>query len=353
VKVYVGGVLSPDVFYAGRSPDFAGLDQLNFRIPNGVTGCYVPLVVVVDGVPSNYTYISIAPAGQSVCTDPNGFTSQQLQQLLSGQAIRYGSIALTRISGSILGMDTVTDTASATFASYTPQGLIYSTPPSGISTVGACTVYQFSGQGGSDPGFSLIPPTPLDAGTTLTINGPNGQKAIPRVDPGSYFAFLNSITVGGFEVPGGPPYFAPGAHTIAGTGGTSVPAFQVVKNVPQFLVWSNRDQINNISRANGVTVQWTGGVAGSIVVITGTSFLQLSAERFVGAGFTCQAPVAAGQFTVGPEVLQVLPPSALIEGFSTGGLQVGSSAASQANIPNLDITNVVFSSFDGKSVNYQ
>jgi hypothetical protein len=50
---------------------------------------------------------------------------------------------------------------------------------------------------------------------------------------------------------------------------------------------------------------------------------------------------------------ELVPPSALIEGFSTGGLQVGSSAATQANIPNLDITTVTFSSFDGKSVNYQ
>jgi uncharacterized protein (TIGR03437 family) len=352
VQVYVGGVLSPDVFYAGRSGCCGGQDQIIFKIPEGVDGCYVPLVVTVDGIPSNYTYVSVSQ-GQSICTDPNGLTSQQLTQLLNGQAIRVGSIALSRTTSSILGTDSVTDFAFAGFESFTPQGFIYSTPPFGISTVGACTVFQFSGEDADDPGFSLIPPTPLEAGASLTINGPNGQKTIPRTDPGEYFAFLNSTMVGGIEIPGGPPYLAPGTHTVAGPGGTDVPAFQVSKTLPQFLVWSNKAQINNISRANGVTVTWTGGGAGEVVYIIGYSATQLSANSFVGAGFTCQAPVAAGSFEVGPAVLQVLPASMLIEGFSTGGLLVGSSSTTQVAIPNLDIATYSFTGLDLKLVNYQ
>jgi hypothetical protein len=346
VQVYVGGVLSPEIFYAGRSGCCGGQDQIIFRIPEGVDGCYVPLVVVVDGIPSNYTYVSVSQ-GQSICTDPNGLTSQQLTQLLDGQAIRSGNISLSRIASSFMGVDSVFDNASASFSSYTPQGFIFSTPPFGISTVGACTVYQFSGDA-EDPGnpsFSLIPPTPLEAGAALTLDGPGGQKNIPRIGPGVYSASLNAI--------GEPPYLAPGAHTVAGPGGTGVDAFQVSKTLPQFLVWSNKGQITNVSRANGVTVTWTGGGAGDVVYITGTSIAQVSDELFVGAGFTCQAPVAAGTFTVGPAVLQVLPASLVIEGTGTGSLQVGTTSTTQVNIPNLDIATFTFLGLDGKTVNYQ
>ena len=228
-------------------------------------------------------------------------------------------------------------------------------PPFGISTVGACTVYQFSGdaEDPGNPGFSLIPPTPLEAGAALTLDGPGGQKNIPRINPGVYSASLNTIEVGGFEVPGGPPYLAPGTHTVSGTVGTDVPAFEVSKTLPQFLVWSNKAQINNISRAGGVTVTWTGGGVGEVVYITGSSIAQVSDEVFVGAGFICQAPVAAGTFTVGPAVLQVLPASLVMEGFSTGSLQVGTTSTTQVNIPNLDIATFTFLGLDGKTVNYQ
>jgi hypothetical protein len=219
--------------------------------------------------------------------------------------------------------------------------------------VGACTVYQFSGQDAEDPGFSLIPPTPLEAGAALTLDGPGGQKNIPRIGPGVYSASLNTISVGGFEVPGGPPYLAPGTHTVSGSGGTDVPAFQVSKTLPQFVVWSNKAQIINILRASGLTVTWTGGGVGEVVYITGSSIAQVSDELFVGAGFTCQAPVAAGTFTVSPAVLQVLPASFVTEGFSTGGLQVGSISTTQVNIPNLDIATFTFLGLDGKTVNYQ
>jgi hypothetical protein len=118
-------------------------------------------------------------------------------------------------------------------------------------------------------------------------------------------------------------------------------------------VWSNKAQINNISRAAGLTVTWTGGGAGEVVHITGSSFALLSANSIVGAVFICQAPIAAGTFTVGPAVLQVLPASALIQGTATGGLQVGTTSTTQVNIPNLDIATFTFLGLDGKTVNYQ
>src|ERR1039458_1025652 len=44
VTVYVGNIAA-NVSYQGRSGCCSGLDQINFQVPAGVTGCYVPVAV--------------------------------------------------------------------------------------------------------------------------------------------------------------------------------------------------------------------------------------------------------------------------------------------------------------------
>lgn len=82
VQVYVGGVLVTDILYIGRSGCCSGIDQIVFRIPPGVEGCWSPVVVVINGVPSNATSISVAPSG-TVCSQPGTFSSTQLSSLLN------------------------------------------------------------------------------------------------------------------------------------------------------------------------------------------------------------------------------------------------------------------------------
>ena len=42
--VLIGGhTVTPD--YAGRSGSYPAIDQINFKVPNGVTGCFVPVAV--------------------------------------------------------------------------------------------------------------------------------------------------------------------------------------------------------------------------------------------------------------------------------------------------------------------
>ena len=53
-----------------------------------------------------------------------------------------------------------------------------------------------------------------------------------------------------------------------------------------------------IQRANGVTVNWTGGDSSTYVQITGASFGEINANSFVGGMFTCMAPTSAGAFAV-------------------------------------------------------
>jgi len=56
--VMIGGADVP-VVYAGLQPTFAGLDQINVRLPRTLAGKgEVDLAVTVDGKPANTTRIS-------------------------------------------------------------------------------------------------------------------------------------------------------------------------------------------------------------------------------------------------------------------------------------------------------
>jgi hypothetical protein len=59
VSVTIGGLPAPNVSYAGLTPGFAGLYQVNFA------GLYQVNVVVPDGVPAGDQAVMVAIAGQS------------------------------------------------------------------------------------------------------------------------------------------------------------------------------------------------------------------------------------------------------------------------------------------------
>ncbi len=178
VEVFIGGKPAP-VLYAGRSPGFTGLDQINFTMPD-VEGCAVPLVIRMNGgngVVSNFVSVAIARSGRT-CRD-RGFTEADFQSAASG-ALRFGALSVSRTTATQtlpgLGTTTVTtDTGAGTFFRFDYNTLIRSSsiaqPPPG-----ACTVSTFGGQSApSDPALALI--TPLDAGGSLGINGPKGANA--------------------------------------------------------------------------------------------------------------------------------------------------------------------------------
>jgi uncharacterized protein (TIGR03437 family) len=61
VQVFVGNQPA-SVLYGGRSSS-PGLDQINFVVPAGVTGCKTSIAVSVKSVTGNVTTTSLAPAG--------------------------------------------------------------------------------------------------------------------------------------------------------------------------------------------------------------------------------------------------------------------------------------------------
>jgi len=335
VKVYVGSQLA-QVSYQGRSGCCSGLDQIVFTVPNGVTGCSVPVVVVTNGdTASNTTTMPIGDDASRVCSDPTGLTAAQVGLLQSKGSLKLGYVDLTRISSSnsllaALGEGpSTTDSGSATFVEFTPSTFAGATFGFQVASVGSCLVYNFSSANtASTPTITL--PLGLDAGASIDVSGPNGAKQLTEIlqTKGSYSATLSSGTP-----PNTTLYLSPGAYTIDGSGGADVGAFTVNLTVPQPLTWTNMNALvaTPINRASGVTLDWTGGAPGSYVSISGTS-LMVDATGMSGvfALFTCLAPVAAGSFTVGPNVLLQLPASSTI---TEDGVSFSFSALSIGNAP--------------------
>src|SRR5258708_6448980 len=101
IVTVAGKVITPD--YAGRSPNFAGLDQINFKLPADVTtGCYVPATVTASSQVSQDFVLSIAASG-SVCTHPLGLTQSSLATLDSGGTVNVGLFQMLRAFLAVLG----------------------------------------------------------------------------------------------------------------------------------------------------------------------------------------------------------------------------------------------------------
>ena len=94
VEVYVGGKRA-DVTYRGRSGCCAGIDQIVFTVPQGVEGCYVPVVVKIGDVVSNFTTMTVSSRAGS-CTDLSGMSANQLESAQRSGTLRTGGVSLTR-----------------------------------------------------------------------------------------------------------------------------------------------------------------------------------------------------------------------------------------------------------------
>ena len=355
VKVYVGGKLA-QIGYRGRTPTAAGLDQINFTVPNDVLGCYVPLVVVVNGIASNWVTLSVA-ASNGACSDPGGLTAQEVDGARTRGSLRSGNINLSRsgMSMTVPGFGDLTistDTGSASFERFDFGGLISSQGFGGYGFVGACVVYQYAGQNSqaTDP----VVPVYLDAGPAFNLNGPKGAKQMPLMAgmKGQY-----SATLGGGGIPGmggGQPDYldAPGTYSVTGTGGADVGPISSSLTLPAVFTWLNQASVSNVPRSQDLLVTWSGGTQGGVVTIMGVS--SISTPLQAGVMFLCTAPVSAGQFTVPSVVLSALPVSEVQSGVPTGLLMLGTSTQPvRFTATGLDVGNYTASSTFGKTVAYQ
>ncbi len=291
VEVWVGHVPAT-VTYAGPS-GYPGVEQINFNAPD-LEGCYHTLAVRVGGVISNLTTISVTRSG-NVCSDPNGYSSEDLNRFLTSPATVIGSLTIKRDATYVLGTGSTMDTAGGSFMRTSFSQL--AAMGGGSASLGSCTIFYYDGP--VDP-YALIPPM-VDAGPSLTLNGPGGQKQVPKNSLGAYDAMLGCNPANPLCL--SPPYLEPGTYTYTIPGGAAVGAATATLAVPAPPVWTNQTAISTVNRSQNLRLTWTGGDSTSWVTVTGTS---VNAQQ-VGASFVCQAPAAPGEFTVPSFVLSAIP----------------------------------------------
>jgi uncharacterized protein (TIGR03437 family) len=355
VQVLVG-VSDAEVVYKGRAGCCAGLDQINFVVPAGLSGCTIPVLVRINNVVSNSSTLAVSNSGP--CSDPNGLSQESLQRLQSQGNLRIGSAFLTRVTSfeipGIPNSATDFESASGVFSQVDQTALLQSQGSFNQVSIGGCVVVNFSGQSASAPKFPN--PIPLDAGATLSVNGPNGLRQIPKLaapaQPHTYFLELRSAT--GSQ----PSYMTPGAYTLSGPGGADVGPFQASFNIADRLTWTN-STITNVNRSQNLIITWTGGPTGSniYIVIGGYSVvLNTTDNTSFGAYFYCLAP-NTGQFTIPSAVLLALPPSSTVGVspfvFPLGSIYVGAYLFIPFTASGLDQGYAGYTETFGKSLSYQ
>lgn len=348
IQVYVG-TQPATVVSAGRGTCCTGIDPaylvpqgiaawdvIQFTIPDGVVGCYVPVAVQIGSFVSNLASISVDPSG--VCALPASILPPDLQQTLATQTgIATGSISLSRgISMSVSAAGAVNkttrDTGSAAFVSYPglPASMV---TPQTIYSENVCTINGFPDASGANvmngSPVTIVPQksVPLDAGTPITVTGPAGTKSIVKRTAGMVFDYP-SVTFGD-GTPGN--YYDAGHYTVTGPGGNDVGVFMGSTDVPGTpFVWTNIPDIRQpIDRTQDLTITWTGGIPGTQVTAVGGSDV-----GGVNAAILCAAAVEAGQMTIPSYVLLSLP--ATTGSSSAGQLTLGNTGVSLFTATGLD-----------------
>jgi uncharacterized protein (TIGR03437 family) len=364
VKLYVGGK-EAEIAYAGRSNCCAGVDQINFVVPQDVPeGCFVPVYLTVGGTISNFASISVSETG-SMCPKPYGLSEEEAELLLSKDNIRVGVVNLTQTRTSVSlpipapPITNYTDIGVGSFFEYSTAALLDSTGVFGNATLidGACTLLTYRTDGQSAEVPSSVPTAylskVLDAGASISIQGPGGPKQLAKVGlpAGTYQATLNN------PLDAGSGYLRPGQYTIGnGGGGADIGAFNFTENIPNFVTWTNRDAISSVNRAQGVKITWTppqGNSLEGMVLVTGQSY---SVSQNVGSVVFCSADPSVGELTIPPSVLQGMVKSEGIVGPGTvpaGSLVFTySSSVRRFDAPNLDVGVFAVSTADVKALNF-
>ncbi|MBI3667284.1 MAG: hypothetical protein HY236_13840 [Acidobacteria bacterium] len=171
-----------------------------------------------------------------------------------------------------------------------------------VSAVGACSVLTC---GNLDCGLgSAIPLTPgnrgfgsaLDAGPGLTLSGPSGPLAVPKVASGKYGATFPAI--------GPPGQLPPADYSVAGPGGADVGTFSAHLTVGAPLSWTNKDAISLVDRSQDLTVTWNRERVTGYVVVGGLFSSPVSGALEI---FICGERSATGSVTIPSFVLSALP----------------------------------------------
>lgn len=312
VEVWIGGAPVPadDILYAGRSPEFAGLDQIIVTVPAGAPeGCYVPIHVRTNGaIVSNAVTMAIGD-----CAAPPA-PLRSATVLLAAITSRHEVDRTTPIDFAI-------DFGAAQFTETTGGALAYdrvrSTPPAA-----ACLTYGFAGRA-DDVGLYRAPGAQaVDPGDRIRVSGPRGVRRLERSAgfAGAFGALLGGVAPGGLVAAllSG-PYLIPGAYSAASEVQSEV-SLDVQIDQPDSVDWTNRDQLAEIDRSAPITIEWTPPGRSDLTVMVVSDNYRRPTDST--GGFLCRAPASAGSITVPEWVLSTVPASTSEPFDSSGRLRV-------------------------------
>lgn len=276
------------VVYGGRGSS-AGVDQINFVVPAGVTGCKASVAVIVKGVTGNITSMAVAPEGQATCGDTFGpLTADNLQKAVAKGSLNLGGIVVSRVAGG-------NDKLEAGFATYSLSNLVRSWGGGSAGSIGSCLAYETLAS-------SLNPIDPvvesfLNSGNQLALSSTGGSKTIAAFGTGLYETTLATEPA---------EYIQPGPFSITnGAGGPGVGSFNWSLTLPDPVVPTNIPATINLSQ--DLTLTWTGSSDFSVVSIFLFSGVPVSSETAY-VEILCMADASTRSFTIPSAVLNVLSP---------------------------------------------
>lgn len=290
LKLWLGGVQAT-VTYQGRSGCCIGEDQIVFTVPDKVpTGCAIPLLVQIGDEISNNTVMPVAN-GSRTCTLTTALASlgsEKIEQLIAAGPVQNGSVRLDHFSD---GGGKYEDDARFQFlniVSFVPgtQSFVVSwldNPPPGT-----CIAFNNLNASFNNvvSGGNL-----LDAGSSFTVMGPKGSVMLP----------VSSQKLTAFNMTGA--FLVPGPYTVTGNGGADVGPFNANISVPAASTLVSPVNNGTATRANGMTVKWTGGSENLQIQVNSCS--DNTCDN--GASAICIVPASLGTFTIPPYVLEALP----------------------------------------------
>jgi uncharacterized protein (TIGR03437 family) len=332
LQVYIGGIPA-SIDYQGRN-GYPGLDQINVTIPAAApTGCFVSLAAVSGSgdtmVESNHVTIPVAAGGGNCSDASNWISASQAQSWSSKTSINWGTVSLAAQQGF----------ASGSWV-YTPEAAFTTIPGSALAPLVAQTAPPSSG--------SCIAIGPEWTNSASSAAGP----FVPTLDAGN----IGFAGLGGFEYLGVYDtafsqtrgfYYAGQSlaasvipatgttFTFTAAGGHDVGGFTATLKTPPSLAYTNLGSIGTVTRSQGLTITWTGGGDG-VVHFTGGAAPTINGHwvDILEGDFSCAAPASAGQLTVPPYVLAMVPAAAGTvsvwytpnpQPFSASGLDVGTA----------------------------
>jgi uncharacterized protein (TIGR03437 family) len=305
INVYVGNSAATTI-YQGRSGCCAGLDQIVFQVPAGVTGCYVPIAVQAGGAVANIATIAVSASGQT-CSD-SVMGQDLVNKLASGQTVHFGYVRLESLIATFIPGSTFfasSDAGMATFSEYTPgaAGLAEYGVSSGYCVTVSCSSAAGCAVNSYNASVSDSSPAQLNAGSLSVIWG--SPIALAQLGAGGFYGAQ-------LLEPDGTRYLWSGlTYEVTGSGGAAVGVFDIsdLTSVPgvKFSVLRSGD---SVPLSGDVTLQWTGGdpnLQNGQVTIGGYSSADATYKQF--EWLQCTAPLAAQKFTIPGWVLSTLPPS--------------------------------------------